>query len=432
MPTQSVSFTAPTDYGAEQEKIARQRRMAELLQQESMKEAPAGQMAGGYFVPTSPLTHLAKVLQGVNARSEMARADKASDELGRLRTQKMVEALGGMPQARTEQEPEPMGLPQGSEPPVLRTVQPTMADNAQWLAQLSQFGPGAVNIGTGLIGMQQREKEAADQRQFRADEATAARQARIQELEMRLADARLQAADRAALQRELAQQRADLQRELQQGQIQAREDMTRLAASLRPPPQPQAPVAIVGPDGQPVLVPPSQAYGQRPALKPDERKVQREEDMAVRRAEVAVSRADMVINKIDEALRQSGPMTTGLTGAALGVIPGTGAYDLGKTVDTIKANIGFQELQAMREASPTGGALGQVAIKELDMLQAVLANLDKNQSRKQLEGNLRQARQHFQNWRNAMQQQAGQTPNEAPQPAQPERKSTVKWGDLGR
>jgi hypothetical protein len=84
------------------------------------------------------------------------------------------------------------------------------------------------------------------------------------------------------------------------------------------------------------------------------------------------------------------------------MVPGTKAYDLDKTVDTIKANLGFSELQAMREASPTGGALGQVAIQELAMLQSTIASLDKGQSPENLKRGLEQVRKHFANWKKAV------------------------------
>ena len=42
----------------------------------------------------------------------------------------------------------------------------------------------------------------------------------------------------------------------------------------------------------------------------------------------------------------------------------------------------------MRQESPTGGALGQVAVKELDFLQATLGSLSQSQSSKQLIANL--------------------------------------------
>jgi hypothetical protein len=133
------------------------------------------------------------------------------------------------------------------------------------------------------------------------------------------------------------------------------------------------------------------------------------------RAAGAIQKADTVIRKVDEAMSQVGFSSTGLTGTVLGMVPGTQAYDLDKTVDTIKANLGFSELQAMREASPTGGALGQVAIQELAMLQSTVASLDKGQSQENLRRALSQVRQHFENWKKAvMQAQQGQAPVVAP------------------
>jgi hypothetical protein len=118
----------------------------------------------------------------------------------------------------------------------------------------------------------------------------------------------------------------------------------------------------------------------------------------------ALRQAEIVIGKVDEALNKVGFTSTGFTGAVLGQVPGTDAYDLDKTVDTIKANLGFDKLQAMREASPTGGALGQVAVQELNMLQSVIASLDKGQSQEVLTRNLQQIKKHYTNWTNAVSQ----------------------------
>lgn len=71
---------------------------------------------------------------------------------------------------------------------------------------------------------------------------------------------------------------------------------------------------------------------------------------------------------------------TGLVGSGLSLVPGTDAYGLSSDMDTIKANLGFEELQDMRDASPTGGALGQVAVQELEMLQATKGKLDQGLS----------------------------------------------------
>jgi hypothetical protein len=55
----------------------------------------------------------------------------------------------------------------------------------------------------------------------------------------------------------------------------------------------------------------------------------------------------------------------------------------------------------MRDASPTGGALGQVAVKELDALQSSVSSLDLNQSSERIRNNLEQIKTHYARWRDA-------------------------------
>lgn len=114
----------------------------------------------------------------------------------------------------------------------------------------------------------------------------------------------------------------------------------------------------------------------------------------------------IVERSIEQAIRDAGPSNTGTLGAVLRLVPGTPAYTYSGLIDTIRANIGFDRLQQMRMESPTGGALGQVAVRELEFLQSVLGNLDPNQERGQLVRNLRQVQQHYRNLRRALQQDA--------------------------
>lgn len=102
--------------------------------------------------------------------------------------------------------------------------------------------------------------------------------------------------------------------------------------------------------------------------------------------------SSLVKETIDAALKETGFFTTGGVGRLAAAVPGTPAYDLARRIETIKANIGFNELQRMRDESPTGGALGQVAVQELTYLQSALGNLDQAQSRDELEKNLRNIR----------------------------------------
>jgi len=83
-------------------------------------------------------------------------------------------------------------------------------------------------------------------------------------------------------------------------------------------------------------------------------------------------------------------------------VPMTDARNLAADLETIKANLGFAELQAMRDASPTGGALGQVAVQELAALQSTVASLDQLQDPDQLKARLGEIKKHYQNWKNTL------------------------------
>jgi len=67
-------------------------------------------------------------------------------------------------------------------------------------------------------------------------------------------------------------------------------------------------------------------------------------------------------------------------GSLLKDIPATQAKGVAGMIATIKGNVGFDKLQAMREASPTGGALGQVSELELKLLMSTIGSLDQAQS----------------------------------------------------
>lgn len=96
---------------------------------------------------------------------------------------------------------------------------------------------------------------------------------------------------------------------------------------------------------------------------------------------------------IDVALRQSNPWSTGFIGNLSSYIAGTPAHDLSKTLTTIRANLGFETLQEMRDNSPTGGALGQVSNIENELLQSTWGNLMQSQSEAQLRENLQRIRE---------------------------------------
>lgn len=114
--------------------------------------------------------------------------------------------------------------------------------------------------------------------------------------------------------------------------------------------------------------------------------------------QAALTHATKVIGDVTDASSLVGGMTTGLVGKAQSFVPGTDAYNLNQRLLTIKANLGFDRLQQMRDASPTGGALGQVAVQELNALQATVGSLELGQDRKELQKNLNKIEHHYSNW----------------------------------
>ena len=100
-----------------------------------------------------------------------------------------------------------------------------------------------------------------------------------------------------------------------------------------------------------------------------------------------------------------GPM-----GAASSKIDATERATLDTIMLVVEANVGFEELNAMRANSPTGGALGNVTEKELILLQNQMGALSRSQSKESFDRNLAQFEityreviegdaQHKQEWR---------------------------------
>ena len=117
--------------------------------------------------------------------------------------------------------------------------------------------------------------------------------------------------------------------------------------------------------------------------------------------------AERIKGYVTDALTYVSPESTGLKAWATRNVPGTAAFQLQKKVNPILASIGFGELQRMRQASPTGGALGSIAVKELDRLEASLGDLDIRQHHVELTKTLNSISEHYQNWIDVMEKSKG-------------------------
>lgn len=119
------------------------------------------------------------------------------------------------------------------------------------------------------------------------------------------------------------------------------------------------------------------------------------------RQQTLSAQADSVLDEITQAKKLVGWTTTGV-GGLLANLPMTDARKLSGHVDTIKANLGFDRLQQMRDMSPTGGALGQVAVQELMSLQATIAKLDQLQDPRDVAPALDKIEKHYKKWKETL------------------------------
>lgn len=176
-------------------------------------------------------------------------------------------------------------------------------------------------------------------------------------------------------------------------------------ASGSAPEAPAVPEAAVG--AQPDLTSAAPPVSQAPLgtqIPPPPPGVDPKEWRKIHTKRVAVQEADrdrkataanVVVDDIDRAIKLVDEAIIPATGGAAYVtqyMPFTNAYDVANLVTTIKANAGFDRLQAMREASPTGGALGQVSNFENQLLQATIGNLEQSQSDEQFRRNLKRVK----------------------------------------
>ena len=146
-----------------------------------------------------------------------------------------------------------------------------------------------------------------------------------------------------------------------------------------------------------------------------------EQEQGETKLDLAVADYDRKFNLVDEkldqaisSLEENGRFVAGY-GSYLSGLPETEARNFQATLDTIKANLGFEELQNMRDNSPTGGALGQVSEREIAFLQAMQGNLDSAQSPDQLMQVLREIKERRAQFRSERERIMGREPS----PSQP-------------
>ena len=109
-------------------------------------------------------------------------------------------------------------------------------------------------------------------------------------------------------------------------------------------------------------------------------------------------------NEIDRALEDvmeildENPGAAGY-GSLMRWVPESQARRLARRLSTIQARLAFGELQDMRNASKTGGALGQVSERELDLLRDASIAIDQGASAEDLRGQIDLVIRRYKNFR---------------------------------
>lgn len=95
------------------------------------------------------------------------------------------------------------------------------------------------------------------------------------------------------------------------------------------------------------------------------------------------------IGRALDIIEKDPAVTTGVLGQWLSNVGGTPANRVANLIETVESNVGFDRLQAMRESSPTGGALGSVTERELSLLTSAIGSLKQSNNADDLAYNLR-------------------------------------------
>ncbi len=159
---------------------------------------------------------------------------------------------------------------------------------------------------------------------------------------------------------------------------------------------------LVGADGEPFEWPTDQSAPR--GAKPYDAVAARNKPDAGGPSPYSVERETRTLASVDELMGKVGRWTTGF-GSLLARIPESAARNFQAELSTLKANIAFNELTQMREASKTGGALGQVSNLEMGLLESALGALDAGQSPDNIRAQLEKIKASITRWRDARQSQ---------------------------
>lgn len=94
---------------------------------------------------------------------------------------------------------------------------------------------------------------------------------------------------------------------------------------------------------------------------------------------------NQAIGALDRAIPLVAWDSTGVVGQGLRETGGTRAFNLNQALEPVRAILSFETLAEMRRNSATGGALGSIAVRELELLGNIYVSLNTAQSTEEFE-----------------------------------------------
>ena len=141
--------------------------------------------------------------------------------------------------------------------------------------------------------------------------------------------------------------------------------------------------------------------------------------------DASLSSLDNAIGVLSSAEGHVNGWNTGLGGQMFRGMGGTSAYNLNAELEPVRAILSFENLAEMRRNSQTGGALGSIAVRELELLGSTVRSLDTAQGEQQMRQALRDVRAQLQRTRSAVEAARREAAGESPSPAPRNNRATI-------
>jgi hypothetical protein len=332
-----------TDY-EQQLQLARERALR--YGQQAQYQAPQGRMVGNIYVAPNPLEYLAA---GLRSLGGMRGQQMAEDELRQLQTtrqQAVADALRGFNENM-------QGRPAEVLPPdVAGPPQPAQPQNipAAYQALMQAPDPSLRQIGmqgiTRLPELQAQREERQAQRDFQRQQAELQNQQRIEQLQMQQ-QMRLEAMrEQNASREQMAQAQREFQTQLARENRAFQANMANLQASLRP----EKNVTVLGPNGEAITLPQSQAQGM-PLYNPQSAASLQKERTKTQAKEQLSTVINQLSNSYD-ALEKGGGITSTQQGALSNIAARLSSSGVGQAVGGAVGTENQRQRQEIAQTRP--------------------------------------------------------------------------------